>query len=629
MKHNFLYTIFKTFLLILLSIIIIGWTLSPLRNDDFWLHLKTGEYILSNLSIPEYDIFLNTPPTTPWIIHSWLSTVIFELIHATGGIKAIIYLKSICIFAGFVLIFLMCRKFTCNTALSGVTTAIIFLITAHRITLCRPIFFSYMLFPLFYLLLEGYYDTRRKSYLYILPAIIFIWANLHGGFLTGIFLLFSFSAGKLIDIHIQNRSWKMPGSPRRLAKATGLCLLASFLTPYTYRIYTHTFSFLYPTAYTGGNSEWAPIIIEQSKLYIAYIGVTILITILSIRRIRFSILFPFLLFTAMAILKSRFIFYSTVCAGYLLCSDFPYFMQMIAPLRAKIPSVARSITHYGIYVALIAALGYTAHGIHRQGLLFHPEISRSAYPFGAVQFLEKYHPECKMLNYREWGGFLIYRLYPRYQVFIDGRVPEAAGAVTRAYEAVAETHPNYTEYLDSFGIDIVVANYTVFRRSANDPIQLIAYHSDWRLVYWDDNALIYLRNTEKNADVIAQHEYQIMVPATYSDPFRTREFDLALEECKRAVEEYPSEKAYVYMGFVQKKKGEIEEALKSFHHALSINPDSIQALQNIGVIHMEQQKLNEAAVFFKKALSIDPSYPNARQCLEIIAKQQNDASIKR
>ncbi len=595
--------------------------LSPLRNDDFWLHLKTGEYILANLSIPSHDIFLNTPTSIPWIIHSWLSTVLFELINVRAGLKAIIILKAICVFMGFVLIFLMCRKFTCNTVLSVITCAIIFIITSQSINICKPIFFSYLLFPLFYLLLEGYYDTRRKPYLYILPLIMVIWANLHGGFITGILLVCSFSIGKAIDVYVQNKTWRIKGSIRRVAVSTALCVIASFLTPYTYHVYTYMFNFAYPTEYIIRCPEWLPIVIGQSGLYLIYISVVGFIAIIAIRYIRFSILFPFVLFTCMALLKSHFIFYSVVSAGYLLCSVFPHFMQRIAPVRAKIPSSLRSTVHYGVYIALIAVLGYTVHGLQRRGLLFRPEIDRTAYPYGAVKFLDKYNPEGKLLNYREWGGFLAYHLYPKYQIFIDGRITESAGEITRSYETIAQARSGFEDTLKLLDIDIVVADYSAFRRSSSDPIQPIAYRPDWRIVYWDDNSIIYLRNTAKNADLIAQHEYQIVVPATTSKPFRTRELDIALDECKRAIEMFPSEKAYIYMGFLQKNNADIEKALESFKNALAINPLSVQALQNIGVIYMEQNKFDEAVSFFKKALSIDPAYQNALECLNLISKK--------
>jgi hypothetical protein len=45
----------------------------------------------------------------------------------------------------------------------------------------------------------------------------------------------------------------------------------------------------------------------------------------------------------------------------------------------------------------------------------------ASFPAAAVSFLQNHHPPGPILNYYTWGGYFIWKLYPEYRVFIDGR----------------------------------------------------------------------------------------------------------------------------------------------------------------------------------------------------------------
>ena len=73
------------FILILLGIMLLAVFNFNFGNDYFW-HVKTGEYIINNLSVPTYDIFswigLNN---FAWISHEWLSEVVIYGFKAIFG----------------------------------------------------------------------------------------------------------------------------------------------------------------------------------------------------------------------------------------------------------------------------------------------------------------------------------------------------------------------------------------------------------------------------------------------------------------------------------------------------------------------------------------------------------------
>ncbi|HST79537.1 MAG TPA: hypothetical protein VLN58_13715 [Verrucomicrobiae bacterium] len=76
---------------ILISRLTIPWTIITIlfcvklmtpgfSDPDFYWHLKTGEYIVSNLSVPQVDPFAYTSIGKHWVAHEWLSEVIFYLV---------------------------------------------------------------------------------------------------------------------------------------------------------------------------------------------------------------------------------------------------------------------------------------------------------------------------------------------------------------------------------------------------------------------------------------------------------------------------------------------------------------------------------------------------------------------
>lgn len=73
-----------------------------------------------------------------------------------------------------------------------------------------------------------------------------------------------------------------------------------------------------------------------------------------------------------------------------------------------------------------------------------------------------------------------------------------------------------------------------------------------------------------------------------------------------------------YMGVAQWKKGDYEEALKSFHKSLSLDHNYPIAINNMGSVYLSRfqetkdtQDLQEAITNFKKAIDLDPNYASA------------------
>ena len=70
---------------------------SGIGGNDFWWHVKAGEYICKYYTVPTKDIFswVRFEVEIPWIAHEWLSEVIFYGLFRFLGVMGIFWF-SLC-----------------------------------------------------------------------------------------------------------------------------------------------------------------------------------------------------------------------------------------------------------------------------------------------------------------------------------------------------------------------------------------------------------------------------------------------------------------------------------------------------------------------------------------------------
>ena len=58
----------------------------PIRDPDFWWHLRTGQLILDRHGLLGTDPYTYTAMGHVWVMHEWLTEVLFALLHSAGGL---------------------------------------------------------------------------------------------------------------------------------------------------------------------------------------------------------------------------------------------------------------------------------------------------------------------------------------------------------------------------------------------------------------------------------------------------------------------------------------------------------------------------------------------------------------
>jgi hypothetical protein len=110
-------------------------------------------------------------------------------------------------------------------------------------------------------------------------------------------------------------------------------------------------------------------------------------------------------------------------------------------------------------------------------------------PVELAEFLKSRDVPGPVFNYMEWGGYLENELYPRYQMFIDGRFEARQVPVWNDYLSVSRGRGDWQQTLDRYGVRTLVLSKQFHR----DLISFVAATHAWRTVYDDKTAIVYVR----------------------------------------------------------------------------------------------------------------------------------------
>lgn len=166
-------------------------------GNDFYWHLKTGEYIINNNKIPYTGIFsyYAISNNLTWISHEWLFEVIIYLYqNLFSNYGAIIYIIFSLIILSFLLWKLNQENFIKYPFYTTIWAVVSMLILANKI-LPRPHLISYILFAVTILIAFQIQKGKSNKIIFLVPIISILWSNIHGGssnlsyIIYGIFLL--------------------------------------------------------------------------------------------------------------------------------------------------------------------------------------------------------------------------------------------------------------------------------------------------------------------------------------------------------------------------------------------------------------------------------------------------------
>jgi len=261
-----------------LAACIAAMTVCKMSNNDIWIHLKTGEYVLAHW-VPHKDPYSFTAADHDYVAHEWLAAVFFHLVHAGFGVPGLIFAKALIVAATCALLAATARRAGGRLAVILPAFALVLYIGGARFQE-RPHIFSYLMTAVYLWLFYRYREGGRdRRWLYGLPPAQAIWVNLHGGHVIGLALVTLFAVGeglgwartRLLDL---GRGGAAPTPDvGLLAALVPACVLASLVTPYGPRLLAMPFKITGSTLQMQEIFEWKPPyddVYNRSTMFVFY-----------------------------------------------------------------------------------------------------------------------------------------------------------------------------------------------------------------------------------------------------------------------------------------------------------------------------------------------------------------------
>ncbi len=505
----------------LFSLAVFLFALSPVSQSDTGTIIKTGEYIISHWSVPRVDIFSLSAGGAQFIAHFWLAAVIFYFLDAINPWTLIIF-SALFTSASAILFLLFGRRLSGSLLLPAVLLPPLFALTLE-LWVPRAQIFSYLgvILLLIYL---NYFPARHHSRLFLsfLPLLFLLWANLHAGVILGLLILTIF-----IATHFRASFF------RPLLTISFISLLATFLNPNGF--YLHLYPLLIKDVIASlGVMEWNSLL-SFSHLLPARFFLTLIIIISSFIIFRlFSRRFSepddyftaalLVLAVALPLTAIRQTAFFPILVFPILCREIKWRppAHFLTPLPAGILS--------GILLFIFLLFGVQ----HARATLAEGAFNRHSLPVGAADFIIKNNLPAPIFNL-ENGGYLIYRLFPDYSIFFDNRNEVYRGAPLSEYLTIARRGDGWENlFNDKYNFQTAVLWYRPPLDSLAAGLSHDLFLRGWRLVFWDDAAIVLVRGGTSSTT-----PYQIINPFIAPDLIPPDKRRAAAAELSRALEISP------------------------------------------------------------------------------------------
>ncbi|MBX3083562.1 MAG: hypothetical protein KF716_18155 [Anaerolineae bacterium] len=226
-------------LVILLTFIMIFAMSTRIPVDtDTWWHLRSGETMINTRTILTTDPFSLTKQGEAWIDHSWGAQLIMYVVYKLAGNAGLALYTALLATAGMAVVYLMCEG---NPYVRGFAL-ILGAAAASVFWSARPQMLSFFLSTVTLYLLY-LYKRKKVDRLWLIPVLMVLWVNLHGGFAIGFILLFGTIAGEILGRLFDGKSpdvltWRQIG---KLIVITVIAAAVLVINPNTVQMWGYPF----------------------------------------------------------------------------------------------------------------------------------------------------------------------------------------------------------------------------------------------------------------------------------------------------------------------------------------------------------------------------------------------------
>ena len=264
---------------------------------------------------------------------------------------------------------------------------------------------------------------------WVVVPLFLVWANVHPGFLAGIITLGAYTAGDLANAWTASEPGERADRLRLFRRSLLLlaaCMSVALINPYGYRLYAHIFSFLSDSFALTHINEYKVVDFRTppGRIFelMLFLGAPAAISRLLKRQ--FFVPALFLAWAHLALTSQRNIPFFLIAMAAPVAV---WLEEMVAAFRTtdQISAVEMTATKRipGVSLVSILTLALIFVLLRAPGSppKFRPQYDESIYPEQALAAVRQMGASARIATTDIWGGYMIYRLYPDFHVFWDGR----------------------------------------------------------------------------------------------------------------------------------------------------------------------------------------------------------------
>jgi hypothetical protein len=444
-----------------------------------WWHLSTGQYILHTRAIPHTDPFSSTFAGKPWTTHEWLSDVLFYYVYSMAGSPGLLCFCGVVL----ALAFWFAYRSLSGPLLIRLLALVLGIWAARPSFSVRPLVFTLLLATLFLFFLRRFIARGHYGDLFALPVLSVLWVNLHGAYILGPALIVLFLVGVVADWF-----WRLHDAAKAKRRLLGLalallaCLVLVPLNANGFAMYSYPFQTLRSSAMQSGIMEWRSPDFHMAIFYpfaaLLFLTVAAFALVPSRPRPSEVLLFGFFGLAALHSMRNLPIF--VLVAFPLLATYASIPVRRFWPFPLLPVLLRRTLAVCVLILAAVISSDAVANHLSDEASL-----EQSLFPFKAAAFLDEKHLPAPILNSYDFGGYLIWKLYPRYLVYIDGRADLYGDAFLE-------------NFIHLYQVDVdprpaLAGIHTVILEPRCALANFLRSQQDWNRVYEDRVAVVFSR----------------------------------------------------------------------------------------------------------------------------------------
>ena len=433
---------------------------APLTDNSFFTHLATGRLILES-GIPRSDPYSFTAAGEPWVVQSWLASLVYGLVDRVGGLLGIRVLTALVAAVLALIMWVLTRP--ARGLVARLAICAVGLAVANTMWSPRPLMFGLVLLGVTLLVAE-----ERLPAPVLLPAF-WLWVNVHGSFPFGLLALGCFAVGSRLDgvrrpAELRPLLWALGGTALGVVNPLGPVLL------------------LFPLDLLGRQEILSQIVEWQSPSFSATYGRIYLVAVVLaigsvVRRPAWRSAVPLVVFLVASLIATRNIAVASIV-----------FVPITARGASGIGRLTGGERSRGAAVVLAAVV--VVGSVLVVGRLSEPDLDLGAYPVDAVAWLDEgglLGPDTRRVHSDVVGNHLELLLGTDAHVFVDDRVDMFPSSVLDDELTLVRGGPEWRTVLDRWEADVVL-----WKRDA--PLdQLLVEDAGWALGYSDQSWVVYRR----------------------------------------------------------------------------------------------------------------------------------------